>query len=89
MFGSILKYTAVAVAGAVAFTTVGFFMDADVIEAARKEVEDKAAEVKGLEEGDTKEVIAHFVAVNRDRWIANLTFARSVEDLDAALAHWL
>lgn len=88
MFGSILKYTAVALAGAVAFTTSAFFMDADVVEAARKEAEDHAATLSTMPTDDFKIHMASFINANRSRWIASLTFTRSIEDLDAALAQW-
>lgn len=88
MFGSILKYTAVALAGAVIFTTSGFFMDADVVERAKLSVEEYDQTLLDRPDAERKEKVKAFIVVNRADWIAQLTFAASVKDLDAVLATW-
>lgn len=88
MFGSILKYTAVALAGAVVFTTSAFFMDADVVDMAKQACEDYALSQADLPEVERKDKIKAFIVIHRAEWVAQLTFATSVKDLDAVLATW-
>lgn len=88
MLGSILKYTAVALAGAVIFTTSGFFMDADVVEKAKSEIEAYDLTQLDLPDAERKEKVKAFIVINRAEWLAQLTFATSVKDLDAVLATW-
>ncbi len=88
MFGSIIKYTAVALAGAVVFTTAGFFMDAEVIDTAKESCENFHATLSDLDPDELKVKMAAFILVNRSGWVAQLTFASSVKDLDAVLDSW-
>lgn len=88
MLGSIIKYTAVALAGAVCFATFGHFMDADVVEAAKVKTEDYAATLGHATPEEFREKMRAFISVNRDAWVKELTFASSISDLDAALMQW-
>lgn len=88
MLGSIIKYATAAAVGAIAFTTTAFFMDADVVEVAKAECATYAETVAALPEDERKERMKAFILINRPNWVAKLTFATSVDDLDKALVTW-
>ncbi|ABY63001.1 hypothetical protein ST201phi2-1p171 [Pseudomonas phage 201phi2-1] len=89
MFGSLLKYTCVAACGALVFSTMGHFMDSDVIESAKATCEENVKALSGEAEGDELALLMKaFVATHYKNWVSQLTFAGSVKDLDAVLAPW-
>lgn len=88
MLGSILKYAAVALGGAIVFSTAGHFMDCDVIDAARESCDNYAKSNSDLPTNEFKEKMKAYILINRDSWVSQLVYASSVKDLDDALATW-
>jgi len=89
MFGSILKYTCVAAVGALIFSTAGHFMDADVIDRAKVACEENAKALGPDVSDDERALLMKaFVATHYKNWVAQLTFAGSVKELDAVLVTW-
>lgn len=88
MLGSILKFTAIALSGAIVFATAGHFMDADVVDHAKEACTNYANTLAGLPTDEFKEKMKAFILINRDDWVRQLTYASSVKDLDDVLATW-
>lgn len=89
MIGSIFKYGAVLLVGAVGFSTAAYTMDLDIVAQARKDLDLKQSEWKEKDPIELTELMKAYVKVRRAEWVNRLTFASSIKDLDYVLKSWI
>lgn len=88
MFGTILKYTAAAFAGAVIFATCMHVADEEAVKNISAAIDAHIAlrRAEGMDDASVKESIANYIRANRGMWDKTYTMAetgRRVEELYA------
>ncbi len=88
MIGSILKYTAIAVAGGVGFAFASQYMDAEVIDGVRAQLAIQEKANSDLTPDELKDKMQAFINTNRNHWVESLTFASNLKELNTVLDAW-